>query len=330
MTETSKKKGQLPFWLGGGLLLVILVYSVYWFWMAGQLRTGVHEWIADHHEDGYVMTFDKQSVGGYPFRFVLTFDQPAIANTVEGWSWKSEQLKLVSQSYNFYHLMAFAPGESTIKLEGYDALKITPGKKSAASFIFDNDYNLKRFGMSLPQADVQYGDDYRFDIHELGLGLEPLPDNEENLKLKLNVDHLNVVASPENLSWLGPKMDELIVWIEVENFYQIVRGEIDAKGWRRNENQLHLRRGEIDWGPLDAATRASVRFDEKLDPYGFVGVHLERQDELRSALDSVGLLTNDINFAIATIAYLSQNDNFATVEVRDRTFYAFKRKVGTY
>lgn len=330
MSRTSSASGKFPFWLGGVVLLGLITYTLYWFFMAGELRSRSAGWIEQQRSSGYDISYSKTSLGGYPFRFVLRFETPSVSNASEGWSWRGEELRLVAQTYNLHHILIFSPGENLIRVKDQPDIVITTRDKSVASVRLDDDFQPESFGMTLPEAGLRFGDAFDFEIRGLGLGLEPMPDNAENLKFKLAIDQVEIVRVPEELVFLGPSIDELILWLEADNFYSLIRGKVSPEDWRAAENALHLRRGEIDWGPLDAATKASVRFDEARNPYGTVGIHLEREDELRSALDSVGLLTDEVNLTIAAIAYLSQDNNFATLEVRDRTFYAFRRKIGTY
>lgn len=330
MSRTVSSSGKFPFWLGGGILLLLITYTIYWFFMVGELRARTSEWIDQQRSSGQDISYSKTSLGGFPFRFVLRFETPSVSNAEEGWSWQAEELQLVAQTYNLQHILIFSPGDNLIRIKDQPDTVITTGNNSVASLKLDDDFQPERFGMTLPEAGLSFGNTFEFGIRGLGLGLEPMPDNTENLMLKLAIEQVEIVRVPEEMTFLGPSIDELIVWLEADNFYSLVRGEISPGDWRAAENALHLRRGEIDWGPLDAATKATIRFDEALNPYGTLGIHLEREDELRSALDSVGLLTDEVNLTIGAIAYLSQDNSFATVEVRDRTFYAFRKKIGTY
>ena len=330
MTSQKKTSSRLPFLLGGVVFLMIAAYCVYWFVMAGELRKGVDTWVNDQRAAGHTVTYSKMKLGGFPYRFSLRVNDPVIASPVEGWSWAGTELTLVAQTYNLQHLLAFSPEKNVFKVEGQPDTMISPGPKSVASLKFDAAYNLTDFGLTVPTAKVEHGDATAFQVNDLGLSLNPMPDNADNLKFKLAVKQISIDKIDDDLVWLGPTADELIVWLEVEKFYPLIRNELSETEWRQAGNKLHLRRGQVDWGPLDLATKASVRLDDNLDPNGTIGVHLERTNDLKSALQKAGKLTDEANLAISAFGFFSNGDKFVDLEVRERSIYAFDRRLTSY
>ena len=328
--KTGRRGPGLPVWLGMLVFLVIAAWSAYWFIAAGEIRKGVDGWISEQRQAGNSVEFTKLDVTGYPFRFVIEMKDPVYAAPSTGWRWQGEKLQLVVQSWNLYHVIALAPGTSHIRFPDGQEIELTPAHHSAASLKFDSDRHLKEFRLSVPAMDTRENGKHLFSLTDLTIGLRPMPDVATTLQLSISVTEAQLSDLPPDIAWLGPDVDETVIWIEVENFYPLVEGLLDYTGWRVDGNQVHLRRGETNWGPLDVATRASIKLDRDNQPNGTVGVHLENTEELLAALDRAGLLDKEKNTAIATLGLMSRNNNFATVQLKDRGIYLLGNKLGEY
>lgn len=319
MSKAKKKKTSLyPIFLLFVLLLVGGGYSAYWFWMSGQLKAGAEDWVEDQRRAGMEMEYSEMTISGYPFRFVLETTDPVIASPYEGWRWEGEKLQLVAQSYNLYHIIAFAPGLNKVTLPDGEELTLTPAHKSAASMKFSSDWHLKEFRLSLPGLDASQNGDALLQLTGINLGLRPMPGSEENLQLAFSIERASLFDLARELEWLGPDMDEFVVWLEVENFYPLIENRLSPTEWRVDGNKMHIRRGEINWGPLDLATRASFTLDRDNQPDGTVGIILEKVEELKAGLKEAGLYSDEIQSVIGPVSLASANGKFTTVRVKDR------------
>ena len=328
MSKTPGKKSffTLPVWLVLTTLFLFGMYSVYWVWMAGEIYKGAQSWIEDQRGLGYEMTYSEMYVSGWPYRFVLDAKAPEIRDPFNKLSWKGERLQLVAMSWNLYHIIGLAPGVSEITLSDGTSYTITPAKKSAASLKLNKGF-MREFRLSLPALEGETRAGQPFDLTNLTLGLRPMPDTPDTLQFSLSVEDMNLPERPRNAEWLGQNLHHLVIWLEVESFYPLLEGEITPVDWRLDKNKLELRRGEVDWGPLDIAARASVVLDRETNPDGTVGIHLERSEDLKAALITSGNMTPETEALINTISLLSKNDNFATVKVKDRGVYYLNNKL---
>ncbi len=330
MSKAKRRASWFPLALGSLVFLVIIAYSLYWVILSGELKKGVEDWAEDQRRAGMTVEYADMTMSGFPFRFVLTTTDPVMGSDRDGWQWAGEELKLVAQSYNLYHVLAFAPGSSEISLPDGQVITALPDDKSKASFRFSKDWKLKQVGLSVPSLEARQSGEVIAQIEALDLGLRPMPDNASNLQFALSAERASVTDLPEDIAWLGTDLDHFVLWVEMENFYPLAEGELSETEWRVDGNKIHVRRGEIAWGPLEAAARASVSVTRDNDVNGTVGVHLKNADALKQALDEAGLLTDEIRSGISTLALMSQNDNFATVQLKDRGIYLLGNKLGEY
>jgi hypothetical protein len=304
-------------------------YSAYWFWMSGEIYKGAQNWVKEQRRAGYEIAYSEVTVTGWPYRFVLDIRSPEIRAAHNQISWSGERLELVAMSWNLFHIIAQVPGQNMITAPDGQTYSFVPDKKTAASLKL-NGANPERFVLTVPAAEGQTGDGTPFSLVNLSIGLRPLPETDTTLQLVVSIEDLFLPAPPANAEWLGQNIHHLVVWLEVENFYPLARGEMTPVDWKIDRNRLELRRGEIKWGPLDIATRASVTLDRDNNPDGTLGIHLERSDDLLTALQTAGQLTRETSALINTVSLLSKNDSFATVKVKERGIYYLNNRLAGY
>lgn len=326
----SRRRRNILIAVAVGIALLILGWTVYWFILAAQLQKGVENWAVTQNEAGLEVGYSSLNVTGYPFRFSLTMKDPQISNPVSGLNWKGEKLNLVAQSYNLQHVIGFAPGESLVGLANGRELKVTPAKKSAISLRFDNDWKPKVVRLSLPGLLVEEDGHTRIDAKSISLSLRPMPDNRNSLQAAFAVEETQISGLPQHFDWLGNDLKEAMIWLEVENFYPLLRGDLTDTEWRVDGNKIRLARGEIIWGPLDLASRADIQLDRDMEPKGTFGIHLERTEELIAALEAAEMIQEQIKPLIRTIGLVSAKNEFTSVEIRDGGIYYFGRRLTEY
>ncbi|MEO1406675.1 MAG: DUF2125 domain-containing protein, partial [Pseudomonadota bacterium] len=153
-TDTSKRPSRfwlyLPFFF---FALLITAYSAYWFWMRGELGKGVDAWIADQRAAGNVVEYADKKLTGFPYRFALTVDEPRFADRSNGVDWTGQELQLIMQPWNFYHVIGRSPGRNSFDLRGEEPITAILGSKSVASLSW-TDTSVERFAVALDTADI--------------------------------------------------------------------------------------------------------------------------------------------------------------------------------
>lgn len=318
---SSKKSGcfSLPFILFGLVGLFAALYSAYWVWMSGEIKKGALDWVESQRSWGARVEYSDLSISGYPFRFVLQADDPVMQNVLPDTQWEGDQLQLIAQSWNLNHILIRVPGENDLQLPDGQTARFIPDEKTIASLVFSGG-RLKRIGLNSPELTGEITGEGDFQVSGLNLGLAPLDDTGRDLKLALSLEKLVLPSTFEDAEWLGNQIDHLLVWIEVEDFYPFVEGEISQSDWKLDRKKIHLRRGELEMGPLKTMGQASVTLDRENNPDGTIGIRLLEPDALKSALEAERVLTDQIEMVINTLETINSNGAFATVQVKDRKF----------
>ena len=104
MFNLSSLKGH---WPGFILLGLVVLYTVFWFVMAGRVESGVDRWIERQAHHGTEVTYQSLKVSGFPFRLQATFEAPQIIALEHdsGISWTGERLRIVTRVFNINHII---------------------------------------------------------------------------------------------------------------------------------------------------------------------------------------------------------------------------------
>ena len=330
MTST-KKKGFFTLPVNLFILVVILsaLYCGYWFVMSGVILKGANEWVDEQRTIGRTVSYSDMKVTGFPYRFVLDVEEPAIYPPDLRARREAETLQLIAMSWNLKHIIARSPGENTFELPNGQTLVASAAPSSAASFVLE-DGNLRRIGIEATELIAQIDHYSTLTAGLFSLGLRPMPEAENNLQAALSFENLTLPAEIPDAEFLGQEITELVLWAEIENFYPLVETDLTFTEWKLEQNHIKLERGDLDMGPLDLSMRANVVLDRENDPDGTVSVYLERSEDLIAAIEEAGAMTPGLRTGIAAIALTSRNGGVMTVQVKDRQIRLLGQTLAEY
>lgn len=133
MPDAPARRKPRRLWLFAPYVLVLLLFagwSAYWFYARNQVVRSLEA--AAQPGRGYTFAYGARHVGGYPFRFEITLDQPRVTEAT-GWGLSAPSLEFVASSFNPTHVVVVAPQGVTLTRPGKGAVDIS-GKVLRASF----------------------------------------------------------------------------------------------------------------------------------------------------------------------------------------------------
>jgi len=332
MASARKSSGAwiwVPFTIA---IILVALYTAYWYVARGILEDGIDQWIAEQRAQGLVVEYSDKRLGGYPFRFELTVDEPLYGEPAPGARWSADRLELIMQPWDWYHVIARSPGRNTVFLspgEG-DNLRILLGRRSAASLRWD-DTSVTRFSLALDEASLGAAGGSVADIDAFELHLRPAPGAPDMLQLETHWQRIELAETPpDDLAPLGRTIGPSILRAELA-------GGVSAfseTGDLARSVELALSRGGellvpqlmLEWGPASLGAKADLK-REAGQLRGSVGVRIERADELRSALAAQGRLTDDVRQAIDGLEAASANGGFFMTTLRGDGVYFLGNKL---
>jgi hypothetical protein len=92
------------------VILAALGWSGFWWWNASMRDRAIEGWLAERRTDGWIADAGDVRVRGYPSRVDTIVTGLELADPEAGWSWRADELQVLSLSYKPHHVIAVLPG----------------------------------------------------------------------------------------------------------------------------------------------------------------------------------------------------------------------------
>ncbi|MFA5122171.1 DUF2125 domain-containing protein [Zavarzinia sp.] len=315
------------------LLLAIVVavgaWTAFWFHLAGNIRQGVQDWVAQQAAQGVEVAYTDFSVGGYPYRVEAVMENMTVAGpklpgkaafavprlTVLGLPWKPDLI------------VGSVEGEVAFRWtdpQGVEQRGSYQGQSSGFSIGFE-DGKPQRFAISLDQpvltattlAGPVSAKVFEIHAHRLSGGEAPAANSDHSptapLLGELAVDG-EAIKLPEGAA-LGPALDKLAVTLGLAGPMPAVvptmtpRDLLDA--WAKAGGTLELSRFDVKWGRLDTTATGSFSVDGQMRPIGAVSGRIGGLDALVEGAVARGQMTDaqakGIKQALGAIGFIARD-----------------------
>ncbi len=133
------------------LFLGSIVYAVYWYYMAENAETYVRTLRDDLRQYGIELDYDDFSIGGFPYRLELDFEDPTL--TIEQGpatlTWRAPEAQAIAQPWKLNHAIIVMPASQLTLRNDDDTMFQVRGDNAQASVRVEEG--------SLRQISVAYG-----------------------------------------------------------------------------------------------------------------------------------------------------------------------------
>jgi hypothetical protein len=288
--------------IGPAILLVAIVvgYPVYWLYAAALGETLIVDWIDQQRRQGRVVNHGPIEKSGFPLLVRLEILAPESVNLADGFSWRSERLRIDLRPWDLQRLRLEATGAQQLQLKSTaDALDMTVNATGAEGVVL-----LARAGgltaLSLILRDVRATDAEQGQILRTDRILAdfaqpdrpPIAHTETALEMSLAAEDIELARIDAPL--LGKTIGSLRVKAEVLGPLQ---GETIARTlsqWRDSGGTLEVRWLNLVWGALDLRANGTVALDERMRPLGALTADIRGYEETLEALAEAEILRRDI------------------------------------
>lgn len=320
----AKKPSRLGLFLPFVLLLIfVAAWSAWWFVAAGRINQGVDQWIEQQSGKGVDISYKSRALGGYPFRFELTFNSPRVEDQARGMRWEGDRAEFITQAWNLTHMIGRMPGHNLITEPDGMRNSIDLDAHAAFSLSWDKD-GVKRFGLQSGEANALVGGRL-YDVSDLSLNLAPRPESPDNLMIALQWEKISLGEAPYSAPYLGTELGPSRLIGEVEGFFPAyaaaggklngVWGALLDKGGAVDIGQVLL-----DWGPLDLGAKADIKLANGA-ANGTIDVRLEDAETLKQAMMATDHWSEGEQLAVGKLEASSADDGFLTLSVRENKVY---------
>lgn len=289
--------------------LLFAAYSAYWFYVRGQLETGINDWITEQRAAGAEVEYASKRVGGFPYRFALHVDAPRYASADSSMDWRGEELQIIMQPWNFSHAIFRSPGRNEIARSGGTDMTAILSSKAAASLQWDDD-GLTDFGLELPDANLVLAEG-SVAIDGLVANLAPVPETDFGSRLAIDWQAIRLdpaLLENSNLAALGTELQASRLRLEGKGF-----GIFGPAPSRDTEIAQLL----FNWGPLKLGAKGKFDIDAAGYPNGNLMLRLEDGEALKEALREAGLMSGEMAILMEVIIGGSRDDGFVPIPLRN-------------
>lgn len=287
----------IPFALFG---LVLALYGGYWLWMSGEIRKAAEGWIAEREAEGYVIAFDRMSVGGFPFRFTVDVRALEIIAPPDdgGWRMAMPQFSASALPYNLSHWITAFASPTEIDLQGEEETRALLATAARARIsLASGRAGTVRAGAELTDFRLtarENGDVLVEALEELVLSSEVEADDQMRLRLEvrgleLGPDQLDARTTEA----FGRRM-ELIRTDTTLTRWSTLAADANLASWSTSGGRAEISMAELHWGGVRLGGEGSMSVDTLLRPDGRLSVLITEPESLIAALVSGGVIaTND-------------------------------------
>jgi hypothetical protein len=292
-------------------LLAVVADALAWQLVAGQLRSGLADWIAAQRATGWVVNAGPPQTGGWPLAATITVRNFALtggaAEIPGGLAWRADAVVLRLDLLHPSRLVLRAEGQQQLRLADGPDIPFTAGRLQAllplqagTPYPVTIRADALRAMVPLPTAPAS---PMTIDRVAAQIGIRPAPvEGEAALTVALTATGIGL---PPAMHWaLGPAMGSLALDAALNGNPPPVPGlAARATAWRDEGGSLEIQRLETHWGPLDLNATATLALDPQLQPMGAGTAQVTGYAETLDALAAHGLISRSA--ATAAKAVLS-------------------------
>ena len=314
------------------IVIACVAWSAYWFIARSVISQGIDDWIEDQRAQGFEVEYASRKLSGFPFRFVLDVEEPVYGLAAQGPVWRADDLQIVMQPWNYNHAIARAPGRHQVQLsqDELDTVQAVLGPKSAMSLRWDT-AGIRQLSMALDEFSLQEAGEPATEVDAFEFHIRPAPGIPDMLQLET---HWQEVRLPdvlsEDLAFLGSVIGPSILRAELDKgvpAFAETGGDLKAVALALQEGgELRIPQVMVEWGPAHLGGKLELAAPEN-EVGGNIGIRIDRADELRAALETEGLMTDELRTYISAIEAPSADGGFLLLPIRGDGIYFFGGRI---
>lgn len=295
----------------GGILLLLLLYTIYWLYMSAQIREEIARWVARQEAAGYVVERESVRVSGYPYRFQVQVQAPRIEvpEAEGGWNAALTSLRANALPYDLSHwIVAF---DGPLRLDGYSepgARLELDAEEARISLVYNASGETTRIGVDLtalrvaalsgPAPAIQA-------IDRLLLNGVVQEDNRLHLRSAVNgVTTAPGVLEPDMVRAFGATAALARLDVEITEWASLARSG-NTLAWSAAGGVMQILDAELEWGPAHITGTGDLTLDNQARPDGRLSLRITDPDALADALVRGGLVPRENEQALRLAAMLA-------------------------
>lgn len=307
---------RLTFWV----ILLIALYSGYWFVGSRAVGQALTTAIADARQDGWQIAHGPFDTTGFPGQFDVSVADVDIAAADGQWAWRAPSLQVFAPSIQPTHLSAILPqtqtlrlGDQTLQIDSSD-LQISAGTRLNTALSFD------AASVAIAGATVQsdFGWQIGLDRALASFTAEPETDTTYNL----DIDAADLTLAEPLIAQIAPDaglsntVARLVVDSTVTLDKALNRFAFDGSEAQPVVEQIVLTGLDLNWGDIALNATGTLDIDAQGIPDGRVTFKTAQWQLIIDILVAAGAIDPSIAPTLANVASaMAQGDGMLELPV---------------
>lgn len=251
-----------------GLLLIVLLllagWTGVWFFGANRIEDEVANAFAAQERSGHRVSHSGIEVEGYPYRFDLRVEEPALASRNGRVAWSAPDLRVFALAYRPNHLIVHWPAEQRLTIDGVAHDIRSTGMEASAIVGLATQMPLERTAFAAADMSVVGENGWSLDIGEAHLATRTAEDGTPDAHdVVLTLSRLAPQGALQQRLDPAGRMPDLIEELKLEGRATFDR-PIDRQtleGQTPRLMALKLSNTGFGWGGADIRLAGDLSFD---------------------------------------------------------------------
>lgn len=264
--------------LASTIMLLILGYSFFWYYMAGELEDRIEVWVHEQKSRGVSVRYDNLEINGFPYRMELSLNKLKLVKTGRGklpLLLTSSHITLVAFPWKINHGIIIGDG-GTLRIGNRRSPVLTMiFGKSHSSVVMDlASRKFQRASLVLDKVTWTAGKAKASEAQQVKLHiLRPAPSAQADsmelpLQLKLYLQAQDVIAYEIPVGIFGKKADEVTIDLQLHGEAMPTYSKEGLTEWRDKGGTLAVKNFEITSGKMNIDLNGEVALDSHMKPLG--------------------------------------------------------------
>jgi len=271
-----------------GIAVFLVLYSIYWFVVATNLKDGIKPWVEERAGTGVQASFERIEIGGYPVTFRVILTKPKLAASFfsasadgEGWTWQASRVIAEMTPWDFNTFKVNISGSHDLKIEA--GLVRENYRGTARNVVVEATLG----DDGLPDVATITGDGLEFrdrrrneklsiqDVRIRGLRRFPGEVTSKTPTFDLNVGFKDLKLPKRFGMPLGPEVTFFDTKLQVLGKIAEPIDQVALSTWRDEGGIIEVDELEARYGPLYMFANGTVALDDKLQPLAAISAKFQ-------------------------------------------------------
>lgn len=296
------------------IVVVLLIYTVYWFVARGQIERYVTEWEAEQVAAGFQIEHGDVRIGGYPYRFSVATDGLVVRapESEGGWRLALDRFEANALPYDFQHWIVSLGDSLELSRNGQGLAFMA----EQARFSFSGESGVtQRIGASIDVLEIAAIGNGAPPVTAAGrVRLSAATSESGELAVQAQLEDVTLAADqidPILSRSFGDRITLLQADFSVSEWPALAQSA-NLSTWSEASGEYTLRAFNIDWGRLDLEAEGQLSLDRQLRPTGRISLRLLDPEAIVDAMIETGAVSQENAGAMRLVAQSAPRSDSGT------------------